>query len=283
MASQALLILSSPSLVHTLDTSHVVIHDLATTMSPSVPASLYPVFIEFLVLIPSCALPIFHLTQVPTQRSPACPVIIPDDPPSAPDLPNPSPDELSRIVNGDLASENLRPYLASLLIPISSSFNSSCTATVVSSRWLITAAHCIVSPNILVTVATNRSLHSQEQPFIRVATNQSHPQYNFVERQYDIGIIQLSQPAPVHAKFMKVNLDASIPTVKSFVRSVGYGTTLGEPDEGEPSSVAGHLRQVDIPVITEHKCRQAYLNYRRIIDYDAQVCAGYARGGCGAW
>lgn len=255
-------------------------------MNPILFPSAFPLFVFVFISCLPTVQPIPHINNSFSFRSLVCPVKLPNDPPSAPDLLPlllDSNQHLPRIINGDLASDSLRPYLASLLILTSPSSNVSCTATLVSPRWLITAAHCIITSNILVSVATNRSLRFQEQPFIRVAANKSHPQYSSVEAQYDVGLLQLAQPAPAHAKFMKVSVDATIPLVSSYARSIGYGSSISDPDTTETLSVAGYLRQVDVPVITKQSCKLAYRDYRRIIDYDAQVCTGYANGGCGAW
>lgn len=217
-----------------------------------------------------------------TSRSSICPVSIPNDPPSASDFASASPrdshNRFPRIVNGDFVSEALRPYLASLLILVSLNRNTSCSAILVSPRWLITAAHCIDSPNILVSVGTNRSLKYQKQPFLRVQENVTHSRYNSSQMQYDIAALRLTRPAPSGAKFMKVNVKSTLPAVGSFVRSAGYGRT---DREGDPKNISGFLRQVDIPVTSECACQSAYSTPS--VDYAAQVCAGYARGECSAW
>lgn len=215
-------------------------------------------------------------------RSSKCPVKIPEDPPSAPDLLPPSSEnlqQLPRILNGDLASDKLRPYLASFVITVPG-FGpvGACTATMVSRQWLITAAHCVTNLTTLVAVGVNRSLLiSQAQPSVRAAAAVAHPLFSRRRLGNDIGVIRLERPAPPGTKFMKVNVNAGVPIEGTFARSVGYGISRSDPSD-EPESVSGFLRQIDVPVTSESSCQSAY--DEDVVAYDAQVCAGYSRGGC---
>lgn len=129
-----------------------------------------------------------------------------------------------RFVDRKLASHFLRPYLVSLLSLTSRTENFSCTATLLSARWLITAANCVVSQNTLVSLGTNNTAELPNHSFIRVAHVISLAEYNMRQHQYDIAVVKLAQPLPTAANFMKVNVNAGIPRKNTFVTIITNDT-----------------------------------------------------------
>lgn len=220
-------------------------------------------------------------------RSSLCPVALPQDTPSSTDLLPPSENvrddggsfrQDSRIINGDLASENLMPYLVSIQIPKTGAIYSSCTGTLISKRWVITAAHCQAEIGSFVQIGVQRSF-SADTPKINVAKWIYHEKY-FESNglHYDVGVIYLEEDAPINSKAMKIMSNISNPVHKSYVRAVGYGASKNNIED-EPDSVRGFLRQVDLPVSSINSCRKAY----KKIQEPEQVCAGYKRGKCDTW
>lgn len=215
----------------------------------------------------------FHIH--PLSRSQTCPVQLQQDPPALRTLSTRQHHIQMRIVNGDDASENLLPYLVAIV----NSRGFVCTGTLISSRWVLTAAHCNVSVNDTVLIALRRPLAttastSHSVPISEVFVHEDYNQGR--RRRYDIAAIQLSQDAPVVARPMQVNVNGTIPVTRSFVRVLGYGRTSETETSSQREPV---LRQVDVPVMPGDICREIHPR----VSPELQVCAGYEEGGCDSW
>lgn len=226
---------------------------------------------HFSLSLAAPSLPSFHIH--PLSRSTTCPVQLQEDPPLSRTIPARRLPIQPRIVNGDDASANLLPYLVSIV----RSGNFVCTGTLISRRWILSAAHCDVTVDDTVVIGLRRPLSATSPDPVSVAISEVfvHESYDpDRRRRYDIVAIQLAEDAPPSARPMQVNVNLSIPRARSFVRVLGYGRT----SEGGIGAAIGEpiLRQVDVPVTSGSKCEEIYPR----VDPELQVCAGYDDGGC---
>lgn len=211
-----------------------------------------------------------------------CPVKLSPDPPATRryvihDTSRPEGTPEPRIVGGDFASPNLAPYMVVVYLP----GERFCSGALLSSRWAVTAAHCAVNTTFTLGVLTTQAY--RDGVSINISRVFQHPKYGGtgLPRQNDIALIELAEPAPASAKFMKLNADAAMPREGEFVRIAGYGTIsyLNAFIDEAPR----RLRQVDLPITTHSKCLKAYELWE-IISKKKQICAGYFDdGGCDAW
>lgn len=189
----------------------------------------------------------------------------------------------SRIIGGDLANADLANYLVLLqtLVPIGIA---SCSGTLVSPTVIITAAHCML--DMTTQVIFQRSLGIPSTRYIHVSSVHIYPDYygNISSPRspsVDIAYVRLESRAPLWAKFMKVNMNRSIPVESSFVRNAGYGITN---QSQEMSNENFNLYQVDVPLVRDRLCAWIYgIPWQSVLD-GRIVCAGYSyKSGCGAW
>lgn len=105
-----------------------------------------------------------------------------------------------------------------------------CTGTLIGPRKVVTAAHCVkgVSASSLKFVL-GPSL-SSAQHVLNVASVQAHPNYNANQLTNDIGIVTLSQDAPVAPMGVLPAMDAS--WVGRELIFVGYGNSNGVSQTG---------------------------------------------------
>lgn len=197
----------------------------------------------------------------------------------------------ARIVHGDEASPNLIPYLVAIFKfdEEIDKWSSECSGTLVSSRWVISAARCNVTTDDRILLLGRNTADfdgtdSKLATVSEIASVTSHAKYSRTEEGsiYDIAAIELATDAPEDARFMKVNVNPSLPESGSFVRVAGFGMT----ETGLTNPVRTRdLLQVDVPTTTFEKCAEAYQVVNGVnVDRDANVCAGYlGKGLCGYW
>lgn len=150
-----------------------------------------------------------------------------------------------------------------------------CGGTLVAADWVITAAHCIVSPSavnggISKVVINKLKLSETGGESIAVKKAIRHAGYNSSTLANDIALLQLDTPsASPQAKVVQPSQLTSL-VADSMTTVVGWGTTR----EGGGTSDA--LLEVDVPVISNDKCK-AFPRYNNV--NDGMICAGYVDGG----
>lgn len=199
--------------------------------------------------LPSLFFLLFLLHQ--TRASDRCPTVLTPPTPT------------TRIVGGEEASPISVTFVASLI----QAFASTCTASLLSSTWLLTARHCLPTDATFVFLGTR---HRAEGTLIPIKQVHLHPGD---DEQDDIALIQLENPAPQNSTFVRVNTDTSKPSTGAFVKSIGYGST------SYAGPVNRLLREVDTPAVSTATCQTEYLQ-DTTLDKRA-LCAGYEAGRCG--
>eukprot|EP00178_Gracilaria_changii_P000290 TRINITY_DN1035_c0_g2_i1.p1 TRINITY_DN1035_c0_g2~~TRINITY_DN1035_c0_g2_i1.p1 ORF type:complete len:468 (+),score=103.92 TRINITY_DN1035_c0_g2_i1:754-2157(+) len=173
-----------------------------------------------------------------------------------------------RIVGGALAHAHITAHMVSF-------YNEGCAGSLLSPRWALTAAHCLVRPSSLAFVAGQTS---NSGTVVEIEAVFSHP--DFFLPKHDISVVKFVTDVPADARFVRLNVNHNIPHVHEFSRVAGYGYTT----EGFDASHDARLRQVDVPVVATHTCKQAYGTVDSFlssgINQSMHICAGYQRGGC---
>jgi len=134
-----------------------------------------------------------------------------------------------------------------------------CAGTVISKRWVLTAAHCEVAPGDVVHAGTD----DLEKPGQRVTVEEArnHPLWYSTTSGYDVAVLRLAADVDVLA----VKLATATPE-SGMATAVGWGA-LCEGCAGSPIQ-----RYVEVPILSHDECRDAY---GPVID-DTMLCAGTA-------
>ncbi|MEN0057383.1 MAG: serine protease [Bdellovibrio sp.] len=171
----------------------------------------------------------------------------------------------ANIVGGVEAAVGEFPFIVSL--QSSSHF---CGGSLIAKNWVLTAAHCVRGGTVRKILV---GLHNQKDAAgaetLKPKRIIAHPQYNSSNIDYDFALIELdgeSTREPVLLNTADIN-PAENETIMSTV--AGWGT-LREGSYGLPSI----LQKVDVPVVSQESCNQAYKNEIT----DRMICAGFAEG-----
>ncbi|MFT5582460.1 MAG: MYXO-CTERM domain-containing protein [Cognaticolwellia sp.] len=151
------------------------------------------------------------------------------------------------IVNGSTTSSF--PAVGSMVAIAGSSGGSFCSGTLVTQKWVITAAHCVEAADeywdagwdVYFVFASDVYNESSWQDYAEVKRAIAHPSYNTSTLEHDLGLLELKTsitsitPMPVNR-----SSPASSWSTKD-VTYVGFGITSDDRNDG------GVKRTVDVP------------------------------------
>ncbi len=176
-----------------------------------------------------------------------------------------------RIVGGDPSPPGAYPWLVSLQSAKGEHF---CGGSVISSRAVVTAAHCVTYG--VARIVIGRSDLSGTGGEVRLAKDfkyQAHPAF-YRAGDNDIAVIVFDRDLNVDPVIVNRLASYEQPSASDKdlrVRVAGWGYT------SEGSGVTSpEMREVDLPVVSNAVCAQAYGSSRI---NDNNLCAGFKAGG----
>ncbi|CAH1710302.1 venom protease [Aphis gossypii] len=194
-----------------------------------------------------------------------------------------------RIVGGNPAELGAWPWMTALgyrdLNRPNSDYQWLCGGTLISERYVITAAHCTVGiGNRKLAVAHLGDLNLDptvddgsrpiDIPITRVIT---HEKYNAQEFTNDIALLKLENNVRFNQFIQPICLPIlSHHRANKLVKSVPFVAGWGATSFRGPSSTT--LMEIQIPVLDNSECKRAFANKKAIID-DRVMCAGFLTGG----
>ena len=155
----------------------------------------------------------------------------------------------NRIVGGQPAAKNEYPWQVALVK--NGKTKTFCGGTLLSSRTILTAAHCRVSVSkFLVHVGEHDLTIADGEQKIRASSFIRHPQYNGKTKDNDFAIIQLSRYVTFSNSIMPICLPNSNTNYDSRVSTVtGWGKLISGGNFSPKT-----LYEVDVDTITNSAC-----------------------------
>lgn len=191
----------------------------------------------------------------------------------------------TRIVGGEESPPGAWPWIALIGYKdeVTNKIDYLCGGALISHRHVITAAHCVHNKNDLYSVRLGEHDIRSENDGARhldvlIASKTAHEGFNSVSFQNDIAILKLEKRVEFNSEIQPICLPME-PALrnKDYTKTQPFVAGWGATSFNGPSS--GTLREVQIPVVSQASCKEAYKGFRTVNVDDSVLCAGLARGG----
>ncbi|XP_046902720.1 tryptase-2-like isoform X2 [Hypomesus transpacificus] len=184
-----------------------------------------------------------------------------------------SPRVRSSIVGGEDAPEGSWPWMVYLSLANDKEIWP-CGGSVLNEEWVLTAAHCVdPSPFLNSSIARlgTHALIGVSELYRRISRISSHPDYKSGEVENDIALVKLDEKVTYSSWVSPVALAAEEDffNPKSECWVIGWGNV----HEGIPLQGRKILQQLQVPLIKDNLCKQAYPEF-----VPTMLCAGFMEG-----
>jgi len=180
-------------------------------------------------------------------------------------------DDPNRIVGGSPSASGQFPFIVSLRRT-----SHSCGASILTTRTVVTAAHCIdgVSASSL-SIRYNSLNHGSGGALVNIQTINKHAGYSASTLDNDIATLITTTALTLgqtNARAVTLAASGNDPASGTNVIAIGWGTT------SEGGSIPAALRHVTVPIVARATCNS---NYGGGITNN-MICAGVSGGGLDA-
>ncbi|XP_062974843.1 ovochymase-2 [Elgaria multicarinata webbii] len=184
---------------------------------------------------------------------------------------------VSRIVGGNQVQQGSHPWQVSL----KRNNQHFCGGTLVSTQWVITAAHCTIG-RILIRVLTvtagehDLKTKDEEEQSLRVKYIIRHPKFNTkMPMDYDIALLKMDG----HFKYGSTVWPVCLPDPQEKFDPGYICITCGWGRLRENGVLPEVLHEVELPILEQTECSRVLSTLKKPVRGDTIMCAGFPDGG----
>ncbi|XP_050672353.1 trypsin-like [Leptidea sinapis] len=178
--------------------------------------------------------------------------------------------EDGKIVGGYKTTISQYPYQVLVLMQVDKQMYQ-CGGSIISKQVILTAAHCLYQID-KAFVRAGLTNQGEKQPFMGVKNFTCHPNYNPNTTDYDVGLIELTEPLVLDGftkKTIRLTKSGTQIPPGTKLTLTGWGTT------SEGGAVSDNLETVEVSMTSDTECRKVYGDTVT----ERMFCAGVPDGG----
>ena len=176
----------------------------------------------------------------------------------------------------------------SVAVETGSTQDSSCGATFIGDKWVLTAAHCVdsdFSDQLRVNVG-EYDLTDGADDAVPISRIYLHPNYSSNDFDFDVALIELTRSVDGTAiALADAQTTLEFTQANRIAKSIGWGgRTAYGPGEGPTGNFPDILQEVELPLLTNTQCRNIFADSRNTTASqtgvtDNMICAAVDFGG----
>ncbi|XP_076763344.1 trypsin-like [Xylocopa sonorina] len=189
-----------------------------------------------------------------------------------------------RIVGGSEAEQGKYPWQVSLQWGLISSFSHFCGGSILNSKWVVTAGHCVQAvPNygtFLVKAGKhNLKLVETSEQSVRVEKSFIHEMYKGGVAPYDIALLKLEKPLQLDNLVKAISLPRAASSPSGIAILTGWGST----SKTSTSIMPDKLQKAELPLVDLNTCRESIEKLTGPSPlHSTNICTGPLTGGYSA-
>ncbi|XP_077325129.1 ovochymase-1 isoform X1 [Lithobates pipiens] len=179
---------------------------------------------------------------------------------------------LNRVIGGEEACPNCWPWNVELMFQE----NFLCSGVILSANWVLTVAHCLLSPDpslyVIIGGIHDRFLNESSEQRRNVLTVTAHENFDLITFDYDVGLLQVEKPF-VFNDFVR---PVCLPRMDEPLEPSSLCVVTGWGNMKEVTELSRRLQLLQVPILNASVCNTTY--HPGMIS-ERMICAGFPDSG----